>query len=123
MRASIEWITATSEAPIACSATAAAVAGSFGATGAWPSPRPGSTSAAVASRARASLRETRAIARTNSTVVPYPNPPATPRESISATTDNTCVQVECNRVSNAPSSASNSASLPCHTGAVDMSQF
>jgi hypothetical protein len=34
-----------------------------------------------------------------------------------------CAQVECNRVSNAPSSVSKSASLRCHTGALDMTQF
>ena len=56
-------------------------------------------------------RGTRPIARTNSTVVGYPSVAAVPRESISATTDSSCAQVECNRVSNAVNSATNAASL------------
>lgn len=36
------------------------------------------------------------MARTNSTVVLYPNPGAILRESISATTASICAQVECN---------------------------
>jgi hypothetical protein len=123
MRARTERITATSAAPIAASATAAAVVGSFGSTGAPPIPRLGSTSAAAFTQARASLRGIRAIARTNSTVLPYPSPGAILRDSISATTESICAQVECICVSNAPSSASKSASLRCHTGAVDMAQF
>jgi hypothetical protein len=123
MRAMIERTTLTSAAPIACSATAAAVAGSFGSTGAPLSPRLGSTSVAAAIRARASPCGTRATARTRSAVVRYPKPPAISRESISATTDSICAQVECNRVSNAPRSATNAASLDCQAVAVDMPQF
>jgi len=37
--------------------------------------------------------------------------------------DNICAQVECNWVSNAPNSATNAASLSCHTAAVDITQF
>jgi len=121
--ARIERITLTSAAPIACSATATAVAGSVGSTGAPLSPELGSTSVAAAIRARASLSGTRPIARTNSTVVGYPSVAAVPRESISATTDSSCAQVECNRVSNAANSATNAASLSCHTTTVDMTQF
>jgi hypothetical protein len=123
MRASTERITLTSAAPIACSATAAAVAGSFGSTGAPLSPRLGSTSTAAATRALASPIDTRPTARSSSMVVVYPTVAAVPRESISATTDSICAQVECNRVSNAPNSATNAASLYCHTAAVDMAQF
>ncbi len=123
IRASTERITVTSAGPIACSATAAAVAGSRGGVGAPPSPRPGSTSAAAATRDRASPRDTRPTARTKSTVVRYPTVSAVPRESTSAITDSMSAQVECKQVSNADSSASSSASLPCHTAAVDMPPF
>ena len=55
---------------LAWSATAAAVCGSRGPTGAPPSPRLGRTSPAASIRDRASVRGTRAMARTSSTVVP-----------------------------------------------------
>jgi hypothetical protein len=97
-----------------------AVVGSLGSTGAPLSPRRGSTSPAAEIRARASLRGIRAITRTNSTVLPYPTPGAIARASIPATTESIYAQVECNQVSNAPSSASTSASLLCHTTTVDI---
>lgn len=105
--------------------------GEFRCTDVPLSPALGSRSVAAAIRARASPSGTRATARSSSVVVVYPNPLAMPRESISATTDSICAQVECNRVSNAPSSATNAASLHCHIGrlageytaAVDMPLF
>jgi hypothetical protein len=105
----------------ACSATAAAVA-QLGSTGAPLSPRPGSTSAAAATRARASPRGTRPTARISSTVVGYPTVAAVPGNRFQRP-PTAFAQVECNWVSNAPNSATNAASQSCHTGAVDMTQF
>jgi hypothetical protein len=96
------------------------VGGSFGSIGAPFTSRWGSMSAAAFTRTRASLRGIRAIACTNFIVLPYPNPTAILRDSVSVTTESICAQVECIWVSNAPSSASTSASLLCHTATVDM---
>jgi hypothetical protein len=104
-------------------ATATAVSGSRDSNDAPSSPRVGRTSAAASTRARASLRGTRATARTSSAVDPYPLAVAIPRESISPTTANICAHVACNGVSSAPRSASSCSSLLCHTGATDIARL
>ncbi len=84
--ASTERIAVTCSAPIAVSATAAAVAGSTGGVACPVRVRPGSTSAAVSIRRRASILVRFCALRNSSTSVTMPCLAPSPRAVTSRTT-------------------------------------